>query len=183
MLPRRTRLIQTLTAALLLPLFFVSLPLGHATPVSSVESRSKAEDFSLENLQGRRVALSVYQGKVVVVNFWATWCAPCKRELPHLSKMYTALKEKGLVVLAVSMDDARTRSAVRPLVRRRRWKMPVLLDLQGRVVEQMNPQKRAPYTVFIDRAGRVASAHEGYHAGDEVQMRAVIEQLLAESAE
>ena len=66
-----------------------------------------APDFTLRNLKQKNVSLSDYKGKVVLVNFWATWCAPCKTEMPHIQKMYTDLKGKGFEVLAISVDERR----------------------------------------------------------------------------
>lgn len=143
--------------------------------------RAKVVDFRLETLAGKKVRLSDYAGKVVVVNFWATWCAPCKQELPFLDAYFRELEAKGLVVLAISTDGPRTQSQVRSVVKRHKWSMPILLDEQGEVVAELNPRGAAPYTLFVDRTGRVAFDHSGYTAGDEIGMRKRIELLLAEA--
>src|ERR1700690_2361586 len=74
-----------------------------AGPSCAVNS---ALDFTLTNLEGQKVTLSSYRGKVVVLNFWGTWCEPCKAEMPSLNKLYLEYRDKGLVVLAISIDQS-----------------------------------------------------------------------------
>ena len=153
-----------------------------AAELTPATERSAVTDFSLSTLKGGQQSLEELRGKVVVINFWATWCGPCKTELPYLSRFHERFEEQGFAVLAVSMDDARTQPGVRRFVRRKRLKMPILLDPQGRVVERLNPRRRAPYTLLIDRSGRLAGTHIGFHVGEEEQIKTQIEALLAEPA-
>lgn len=139
-----------------------------------------APDFSLRDVDGRSLSLKSYAGNVVLVNFWATWCAPCQVEHKHLQAMYQELGPRGFVVLAVSADDARTQSQVKPLIKRNGYTFPVLLDTSTTVVSQYNPTKTLPYNVLIDRAGRIRYVHQGYNPGDEKGLRAEVEALLAE---
>ena len=108
----------------------------------------------------------VESSQPVLVDFWATWCGPCKQELPHLSRILKENKKKGLVVLAISTDSPQTQAQVATMARR--WNVKTLLDPDGMVVDQLNPRGVAPYTIFVDRKGRMASDHDGYHVGDEV---------------
>ncbi|MCA9525585.1 MAG: TlpA family protein disulfide reductase [Myxococcales bacterium] len=142
--------------------------------------RPQMGDFGLSDLEGRTVRLSDFRGKVVVVNFWATWCEPCKQELPFLDAYYRELAARGLVVLAISTDGPRTVPAVRQIVKQRGWTLPILLDQDGAVMADLNPRGAAPYTLYVDRLGRIAADHDGYAPGDEVGMKAQIEALLAE---
>ena len=144
--------------------------------------RPPAPSLSLRSLEGKPVKLSDYSGQVVVVSLWATWCAPCKQELRHLDQMYKELKGKGLVVLAVATDGPETRSDVRSAARRGRWKVPVLIDHAGAAMAKLNPRGTIPYSLFIDRQGRVAHRHEGYSPGDEKTYAPLIDKLLAEPA-
>ncbi len=139
-----------------------------------------APDFSLPDLSGAKVRLSelVAQGPVVMA-FWATWCRPCALEIPHLSAMQDELGPRGLTVIGVSLDDATTVSDVRAFVRRH-VRYTVVLDTEGRVAAQYNPEHALPMSVVIGRRGRVRHVHRGYVPGDEVQLRAEVLALLDE---
>ncbi len=137
-----------------------------------------AQDFTLRDTNNLNQTLSTYKGKVVLINFWATWCGPCQVEMPHLQRMYTELGPQGLVVLGISADDAKTTSMVKPLAKNKGLTYPVLLDIQSAVVTQYNPSKTLPYNVLVDRKGMVANVYSGYNPGDEVALRKAVEALL-----
>ena len=138
-----------------------------------------APDFTLRDIDNQSVSLSSTKGKVVLISFWATWCGPCQVEMPHIQKMYSELGSKGFTVLSVSADDARTASMVKPLIKKNGYTFPVLLDKETTVVAQYNPSKTLPYSVLIDRDGKIAKVHQGYNPGDEVGLRKEVEALLA----
>ncbi|MEK6609042.1 MAG: TlpA disulfide reductase family protein [Myxococcota bacterium] len=141
-------------------------------------ARGGAADFALRDLEGRTVRLSDYRGKVVLLNFWATWCVPCAAELPHLVRLSDGHAERGLVVLAVSMDGPESVADVGSHARRYGLTFAVLLDEETRVVGRYNPKRAAPFTVLIGRDGSIASTREGYSAGDEIALEAEIKALL-----
>lgn len=143
-----------------------------------------APDFSLRTIEPEQgaIKLSDYRGKVVLLDFWATWCEPCKVEMKHLQAMQTELGPQGFVVLAVSTDDARTRSQVKPYVKRMGYSFTVPLDPDSSVLTQYNPGKVLPFSVLIDREGNVVSVHQGYNPGDEVALKAEIIGALGSSA-
>lgn len=143
----------------------------------------QAADFALRDMTGRTIRLSDYQGQVVLINFWATWCVPCAAELPHLQRLYETYRDQGFVVLAISMDGPESVANVGPHARRYGLTFPVLLDEETRVVAVHNPKRTAPFTVLINRNGAVAGTREGYAAGDEVAMEADIRALLAGRAQ
>lgn len=99
---------------------------------ASVELDAVAPDFSLTDLSGKSVTLSDYHGKVVIVNFWATWCPPCRAEMPSMEKLYQSLKDDGLVMLAVNIEP-NGRQAVEDFLAGNPHSFPVLLDGQGKV--------------------------------------------------
>jgi peroxiredoxin len=138
-----------------------------------------APDFTLRDIDGKEVKLSSYKGKVVMVNFWATWCGPCKLEMPHLDKMDRELESKGFEVISISTDDARASSKVKPLIKRGGYGFTVLLDKDTAVVAQYNPAKTLPYNALIGRDGRIHKVYQGYNPGDEVEMLKDVEELLA----
>jgi peroxiredoxin len=115
-------------------------------------SRQQA-DFALTDLQGKRWALSDLHGKVTLVNFWATWCLPCRSEMPDLDALYQRYKSQGLVVLAISDEDA---STVRPFVDKFKITFPVLLD-SGDTVNGQYKISGIPKTFIYDREGKLVA--------------------------
>jgi len=116
------------------------------------QSRQKA-DFTLSDLQGKTWTLQALRGKVVLVNFWATWCDPCRREMPDLETLYRRFKNQGLVVLAISDDDV---GKVKQLIAEKKFSYPVLLD-PGRKVTDLFRIEGIPKTFVYDRDGKLVS--------------------------
>jgi peroxiredoxin len=128
---------------------------------------STASDFTARDIEGKTVKLSDYLGKKgIVLNFWATWCEPCVAEFPHLRRMADANKD-DLVILGIAMDGPETVANVAPFARRQQLNFPVLLDEDSHVAAIYNPKKSAPYSVLIDKQGRIYKSREGYNPGDE----------------
>jgi thiol-disulfide isomerase/thioredoxin len=100
--------------------------------------------------------------KPVVVLFWATWCGPCRQELPFYQELYERYAKDGLEIVAVSMDDTSTITQAGPAARRLGVKFPVLSDLDTRVTGQLNPRRSAPFSIWIGRDGRVVWEREGF---------------------
>jgi len=140
----------------------------------------QAPDFTLRNLENKEVTLSDLKGKVVLVNFWATWCGPCQVEMPHLQRLQDEHGKDGFVVLAISVDEARTASRVKPHIKSKGFKFEVLLDTSTEVVSQYNPQKTLPYSVLLDRSGSIKWRHSGYSPGDEVELGKQVRKLLTQ---
>lgn len=154
-----------------------------AVLLSSVAwAATPATDFTLRDLDGAEVRLSDYKGKVVFVDFWATWCGPCKDAMPHWQALYQELGPEGFVVLAVTTDDARTKPQVKPYVKRMGFTYPVLYDTDSTALVVYNPAKTLPYSVLIDREFKVHSMHQGYTPGDEDAIGAEVRTLLSHPA-
>lgn len=117
-----------------------------------------AEDFRLVDLEGKSQSLSQYRGKVVLVNFWATWCKPCTTEMPAMQTTYDKLREKGFVVLAINEleDDAK----VRDHIKQHGHTFPVLMDRDNKVANQFGVFG-LPVSVFIDEKGVVQEYIKG----------------------
>ena len=138
-------------------------------------------DFQLESLTGETVRLSDHLGKeVVLVDFWATFCEPCLAAMPHLDTLYQKYKDKGFVVLGVSIDGPDSIALVRNEVQKHRITFPILLDKETRVVALYNPKTSAPYSVLIGKNGRVRQKREGYTTGSAAALEADIVAALKE---
>jgi peroxiredoxin len=143
-------------------------------PLQSAELDHLAPDFELATLDGQSVALADYAGDVVVVNFWATWCPPCRAEMPGINAVYEAYKADGLMVLAVNArEDA---SLVNGFVGANDFTFPVLLDPNGRVVDEYVVHS-FPTTFIIDRAGVIRHMQSGIISEEELE--AIVQELLA----
>jgi peroxiredoxin len=155
---------------------------GEATPGDgTATSGGGVADFTLKDVRGKSHSLSEHLGsKVILLSFWATWCEPCKKELVQLQELYDAHRERGLMILSISMDEPETQGDVRTYVSQRRFTYPVLLDTESQVTGQFNPKRAAPYNLIIDRDRRIRWTHEGYVPGDEKKLeQAVLDALEA----
>ena len=136
-----------------------------------------APDFTLRVLDGPNLRLQEQRGKVVLVNFWATWCGPCRKEMPHLNRIADKYRSSGLVMLGVNVDDnVRTAAEVAAKLG---VKFPVLLDTDKKV-GKLYDLNSMPSTMVIDRSGRVRFVHRGYQDGYEDLYEKQIRDLLKE---
>lgn len=139
---------------------------------------SVAPDFTLHDLAGSPVTLSTLRGKVVLVNFWATWCVPCKREMPSMEILYQELKDRGLEILAVSSDPAGgLDETVRPFVEEYKLTFPILLD-ETFEVNIWFGVRGIPTSFLIDQEGRVARVIYGARDWATPEARTIVRQLL-----
>jgi peroxiredoxin len=145
-----------------------------ATPLGPT---SLAPDFTLRTLEGQNLRLGEQRGRVVLVNFWATWCGPCRQEMPHLNKLYEKYKSSGFVLLGVNVDDDARQAA--GVAGKLGVTFPVLPDADKRVSKQYD-LSAMPSTVLIDRDGRVRYLHRGYQNGFETTYEKQIRELLKE---
>jgi len=117
--------------------------------------------LSLDDIDGKRHYLSDYIGrkKAVVMTFWATWCVPCKDELPVLQKIYERERDRGLEILAIAMDGPETQAQVGSQAQQMGLTFPVLLDSDSRAVALYNPKRAAPMLRIFDADGRIVYSH------------------------
>jgi len=150
---------------------------------SSSHASTEAADFTVKATDGSTFTLSEHLGKkVIVLDFWATWCVPCIAAMPHLEELWQRYKDQGLLVVAVSMDGPETVAQVAPTARAKGLTFPVVLDEETRAVSVYNPRRSAPYQVVLGLDGRIASSREGYNPGDEQALEKTVKELLAKAA-
>jgi len=138
-----------------------------------------APDFKLKDLAGQWFRLDDHVGqKVIYVSFWATWCVPCRREMPHLEALWQELGDDGLLVVGVNTDPASARSKIKPYIQRHRLSYLTVLDPDNNVLDTYNPTRELPYAVLIDHEGNIFKTFSGYRTGDEKIVEEYIRQLL-----
>src|SRR5215467_9009104 len=150
---------------LIVGLLFLAGAFGQSSP-----------DLSLKDGAGKTYNLSDYRGKIVVVNFWATWCVPCKEEMPIFTEAYKRYNQRGLVILAASLDDERTKKYVPKFVQRFKMEFPVLVDATAVTMQQMGLGDTVPATLFFDENGNLAGKIVGQANRKDVLAR--MERLL-----
>lgn len=140
------------------PSLLLAMLTADAQPVQA--PGQPAPEFELKSLEGRRTRLSEFRGRPVLVNFWASWCDPCRTEMPELVAAYEAHREAGLQVLAVNLRDQERERDVRRFVEEFRLPFPILLDARGAVRRRFRV-RAIPTTVFIDTTGTLRLTHAG----------------------
>jgi len=121
--------------------------------IQPVKGSKKAPNFRLEDLRGKKVELKHFEGKVVFLNFWATWCGPCKDEMPSMEALYSQFKERGFVFLAISVDYAGLKP-VKKFIEKYRYTFPVLIDPECKTLDLFGI-KGIPTTLLIDKKGLI----------------------------
>jgi Peroxiredoxin len=120
--------------------------------------KTKAKDFKLKDLNGKELSLSDLRGKKVFLNFWATWCPPCKAEMPEIEKLYQETKSSDLVIVAVDIGEPL--NDVKTFIDQNKYNFKVLLDSNQSVAEQYGISA-IPTSFFIDKEGNIVSTHTG----------------------
>ena len=137
----------------------------------ALDKGAQVKNFTLTDISGKNVSLSDYKGKVVVLNFWASWCRPCKAEMPEFDQMDKEFKKSGskVVLLAVNMTDGRreTKSKVEKFLSETKYGMRVLLDTEGKAADMFSV-RYLPTTYVIDTTGKVSGQLVGGTTKDAV---------------
>ena len=135
-----------------------------------------APRFSLRNLKGNMEGLDDHLGKVIVVNFWATWCVPCVKEMSSFENLYRRYRSQGLTLLAVSLDKGDS-TKVQEFADKHKLSFPILLDTKG-VAEKLYPSFSIPFTYVIDKQGRVVARVDGAKNWESSETFEAVEHLL-----
>jgi len=145
--------------------------------VMAIPAKGKAPDFTLKSNRGENVKLSEHRGKVIMINFWASWCAPCRKEMPHLEELYQRYKDGGFTLLGVNVEE--DASAAKDLLKEVRVSFPILFDSDNKVSQMYNVEAM-PSTVILDRDGNMRFIHKGYEAGYEDEYQKQVRELITE---
>ena len=156
---------------------FVALAVAAGAQCLAAAARTSAPDVVLQGPAGTAVHLSDYKGKVLLVDFWASWCVPCKTSFPALDAIYREYQPKGLEVLAVNLDEQRRNAD--DFLAQHPHRMTVLFDSRG-VAPEAFGVKGMPTSFLIDKAGTIRFTHTGYSGNVDVGYRREIAQLLRE---
>jgi peroxiredoxin len=176
---RREALIMKSVKKISLVVAFILLTaMGAYSPADSDKSPpviEKAPDFSLKDLRGGAVSLTSMRGKVVLLNFWATWCPPCVSEMPSLNKLYQELRPRGFEVVAVSLD--KSADGVREYISKKGFKFLILID-ESNTVSKRYKVFSTPTTFLIDRKGNIVERFYGEYDWQDRDIKTKIEKLL-----
>lgn len=146
-------------------------------PASTGLVGEPAPDFALKSASGDNLRLSEYRGEVVMINFWATWCGPCRQEMPLLDELYSRYSRVGFQLLGVNIDDDSGKAV--DMVAELGVSFPVLFDADKSVSERYEVEAM-PVTILVDRNGTVRHVHHGYKPGYEEKYLTEIRALLRE---
>jgi peroxiredoxin len=163
--------IKNLTLGLLVTVFAAT-----SLASSGLEGQT-APDFALKSSTGENLRLSEYRGDVVMINFWATWCGPCRQEMPLLDELYSRYERVGFNLLGVNIDDDSRRAM--QMIEELGVSFPVLFDAR-KEVSKLYEVEAMPVTVLVDREGNVRYVHHGYKPGYEEKYLDQVRSLLRE---
>lgn len=154
--------------------FFFAMTTGYA---ASEKLSGKASDFTLKSRSGKNIKLSELRGDVVMLNFWASWCGPCRKEMPLLEKIHKKYKRLGFTLLGVNVEE--NSSAAKNYLKDVKVTFPVLFDTTNKT-SKLFDVSAMPTTILIDRSGNKRYLHKGYKPGYENDYKKQIKKLLRE---
>jgi peroxiredoxin len=158
-------------------LFFTVL-LSLLSPLSNATvEQSLAPDFTLKSNTGENLRLDEYRGQVVMLNFWASWCAPCRQEMPHLSELHDKYAPLGFQLLGINVDE--NIEDAKKALQKFSITFPVLFDQANSIAELYNVDAM-PTTIIIDKDGKIRHLHRGYKSGYEKDYQDQVSALIKE---
>ena len=152
--------------------FMVIIPV-----VNAENTQGKAPDFTLKSRSGENMKLSELRGEVVMINFWASWCAPCRQEMPLLEEIYKKYSDLGFTLLAVNVEE--DSSKAEDLLKDIAVTFPVLFDDTNKV-SKLYKVVAMPSTIIVDRDGNMRYLHRGYLPGYEEEYKKQVSELIRE---
>jgi peroxiredoxin len=146
--------------------------------IQSISDKKKTPDFCLDGLNGGKVRLNALKGKIVFLNFWATWCGPCKEEMPSMEALYQHYKERDFLFLTISVDYGGP-EPVRKFIEKHRYRFPVLLDPEGITLDLFEISE-IPATLIIDNKGKMMGRVIGPRNWSSPEVFSLVDQMLNE---
>ncbi|RMH22828.1 MAG: TlpA family protein disulfide reductase [Gammaproteobacteria bacterium] len=146
-------------------------------PLHSAEKAVPAPDFTLKSRSHHNLKLSEHRGEVILINFWASWCAPCRREMPHFEKLYRKYQKLGLSIWGINIDEEPGQA--NDLLKQIHVSFPILYDPENDTPAQYEVEAM-PSSFIIDRDGNIRYAHKGYVDGDEIIYEKQLKKILME---
>ena len=167
-------------SSLLVALLLFANTAWSADPWVPKEQRTSAPKLVLSDIKGSRRQLTQFKGKVVVVNFWATWCVPCQGEMPEFTKVYAAYRDRGVEFLGAANEPRSSRPKVEEFMRKLEIQFPVWLEASELDLAAFGVGTGLPGTVIVDKDGRIAARVVGVTEG--TQLRELLDRILVEAA-
>lgn len=158
-------------------IFILSLMAFLTINANANEMKEPAPNFTLKSYSGKNLKLSEFRGQVVLINFWASWCGPCRQEMPLLEKLHNKYSGLGFTVMGVNVEENNTEA--KGIVKKDKLTFPVLFDTQNKV-SQLYKVSAMPSTVIVDRDGNMRYLHQGYKPGDEKTYNTWVKKLIKE---
>ncbi len=143
-------------------IFFLFVCAGPKKPAPQDPNYPDAPDFAFKDLKGNDVSLSACKGKVIFLNFWATWCGPCRKEIPGFIEVYREYKDKGMTIIGISLDETGPDSVL-SFAESFKINYPVVMGTP-KIVRDYQPGNFIPATIIIDKKGKIRERHVGYMA-------------------
>ena len=134
----------------------------------SIADDRKAPNFRLKTMDGGEIQFADLLNRgPILVDFWATWCVPCLKEMVQFQKLYEKYHERGFEILAISIDTPRSASKIKPTVKSKGFTFPILLDPNKEVLRMFGGRSVVPYAVIVSPDGQIVTSYEGYKSGNE----------------
>jgi peroxiredoxin len=156
--------------------FALALVVAQGSALADLKPGDRAIDFEKPSLSGATVRLSALRGKVVLIDFWASWCEPCKKELPLLAKMAPRLRARGVEIVTVNIDDRR--ESAEAFLKQHDLQITVVADSDKKIVAKYDPPKM-PSSFVVDRTGIVRAINGGFEDGDASRIERQLSALAA----
>lgn len=144
---------------------------GLLLPLAGLSQHSHEAELALKSIDGQRIRLKDYRGKIVLVNFWATWCGPCNAEVPLLVREEENYRSRGVVFIAASVDDNKSRNQVRAFVSRNQIRLLVCMGADRDDLDRLGMGPAVPATAFLDRQGHIVFRIIGPMRDEELRER------------